>query len=347
MLEHFNIDDFAAVVLDESSILKSLDGALRTKIISGFSKTKYRLACTATPSPNDFVELGSHSEFLGVATRSEMQSTFFINDGGDTGKWRLKGHAKNDFWKWVCGWGAMIRSPETLGYDGSDFALPELTWHDVVVPVRHRYAGGMLFQMDAQTLQERRAARRDTIDDRVAKCAEIVETDPDGPWLIWCGLNDEADRIQAAIPGSTQVTGSDPWEQKEAASLAFASGKIKVLISKARIFGFGSNFQVCHKMIYLGLSDSFEQLYQSVRRCYRFGQQHPVDAYVVTSSLEGAVVRNIRRKEEDAEKMRREMEANTIEYVRSINSSRTARQMIASEPMVELRVPEWINSEDA
>jgi len=307
MLHHFDPTLFAGVVLDESSILKSYTSKTRDLIIESFQRTQFKLACTATPSPNDFMELGNHSEFLGVMTRVEMLATFFVHDGGETSKWRLKGHAEKDFWAWICKWAVTIDKPSDLGYSDDGFILPALTTHEHIVD--SKAADGALFAFQANTLQERQQARKSSIDDRVQMCADIVNATNE-PFLIWCNLNEEADKITAAIPGAVNVQGSDSSEKKERNLMAFTNGEIRVLVSKPSIAGFGMNWQHCAKMAFVGLSDSFEQYYQAVRRCWRFGQTKPVDVFVITSEAEGAVVKNIKDKEEKAEKMSRKIIEN-------------------------------------
>ena len=330
MLQHFKPEDYDAVVLDESSILKSYEGKFRNLIIDSFRDTPYRLACTSTPSPNDYMELGNHSEYLGILTRTEMLSTFFVHDGGETQKWRLKGHAETEFWKWVCSWAVMIRKPSDLGYDDKKFSLPPLNIHQRQVE-SDRPLGGMLFAMPAVTLEERRGARKDSIEDRVRMAAEIVATKPDEQWMVWCNLNGESERVTDAIPGAVEVTGSDDSDKKEAALTDFAAGKIRVMVSKPSICGFGMNFQSCHNVVFLGLSDSYESFYQAVRRFWRFGQKKPVDCYVVTSSAEGEVVKNIQRKEKDANRMAEEMVSNMHE----LNKENIRGSARTSVPYVE------------
>jgi superfamily II DNA or RNA helicase len=312
MLEHFDPDRYAGVVLDESSILKSYDGAFRNLIINTFAKTPYRLACTATPAPNDYMELGNHSEFLGVLTRTEMLSTFFVHDGGDTSKWRVKRHAQRDFWKWVCSWAVMMRKPSDLGYDDNGFILPPLVIEDVVLDVA-KPTDGRLFALPALTLQERQQARSATVEERAAAVAEIVSRKPDEPWLIWCNLNSESQAAASIIPGAVQVSGSDSRDDKESRMLGFSAGDVRVMVSKPSIAGYGMNWQHCPNVVFLGLSDSYEQFYQAIRRCWRFGQTKPVNCYIVTSSQEGAVTENIKRKEKDAAKMAEEMVNNMHE----------------------------------
>lgn len=301
-LHHFKSDPFGGIVLDESSILKSLDGSTR-KALTEFSESiPYRLCCTATPAPNDYMELGMHSEFLGVMKHTEMLSMFFVHDGGDTSKWRLKKHAEDEFWKWVCSWAVAIRKPSDLGFDDSRFVLPPLHIHQLTVP-NDLIEEGLLFPVEAKTLDERRGARRDSLTARVKACADVIAETKDRPWAVWCDLNVESQALSKAIPDSLEVTGSDPTEKKKTAAHNFVSGHSYKLVSKPSIFGWGMNWQHCDRVAFVGLSDSFEQFYQAVRRCWRFGQTRPVECYVITSEAEGAVVRNIERKQRQAEEM--------------------------------------------
>jgi superfamily II DNA or RNA helicase len=315
MLEHFDPDMFTGIVLDESSILKAYDGKTRTRIIEAFQQTPFRLACTATPAPNDYMELGNHAEFLSVMTRSEMLAMFFVHDGGETQKWRLKGHAQSRFWEWMCSWAVMIRKPSDLGYKDGDFILPEMVLHQCEVKVEE-ITSGFLFPVEAMTLQERLQARRDTTADRVEHAAAIVNATKE-PFLIWCNLNSESEMLKAAIPGAVEVKGSDSIEHKEKAMAGFTDGSIRVLVTKPSIAGFGMNWQHCSNMAFVGLSDSYEQFYQAVRRCWRFGQKSTVNVYIVTAETEGAVVANIKRKEADAMKMAEEM----VENMHDLNES--------------------------
>lgn len=315
MLDRFDPSRFAGVVLDESSILKAYDGKTRTQIIESFAKTPFRLACTATPAPNDFMELGNHAEFLGVMSRTEMLSMFFVHDGGETQQWRLKGHAESEFWKWLASWAVCIRKPSDLGYEDGDFVLPEIVMHQVTVKVDEP-TSGFLFPVEAQTLQERLKARRDTIAERVADCAAVANS-TDEPFLIWCNLNEESAQIKAAVRGAVEVKGADSPEHKEKAMLGFSAGEIRALVTKPSIAGFGMNWQHCSNMAFVGLSDSYEQFYQAVRRCWRFGQKKPVNVYVITAETEGAVVANIKRKEADAMRMAE----NMVAHMKDLNSA--------------------------
>ncbi|MDB5060129.1 MAG: hypothetical protein JWO59_3601 [Chloroflexi bacterium] len=316
MLPHFKPGDFAGVVLDESSILKAHDGKTRTSIIESFADTSYKLACTATPAPNDFMELGNHSQFLGVLSQHEMLAMYFVHDGGSTQDWRLKGHAEKDFWRWVASWACVIRKPSDLGYDDGAYTLPPLAIHEQRVDSPDMAESqGALFTLPAMTLQEQRQARRSSLDARVAACAEKVNATSD-QWLIWCELNAEGDALAAAIPGSVQVAGSDTPEHKERAMLDFAAGKIRVLVSKPSICGFGMNWQNCANVAFVGIGHSFEMFYQAIRRCWRFGQTRPVNVHIVISEAESAVLANVLRKEQDARRMGDQMVAHMNEFVR-------------------------------
>lgn len=298
VIEKFDLSEYAGIVLDESSILKSYTGKYCSYLIENCERIPFKLACTATPAPNDFMEIGTHSEFLGVMNRPEMLATYFVHDGGETQKWRLKGHAQELFWKWICSWAVMIRKPSDLGYSDCGFNLPALNITQAVVHSESN--GDYLFAMQANTLQERQRARKDSIDDRVAMAAEIVKSDKTAQWLLFCNLNEESDKLTKAIEGAVEVKGSDKDQHKEDSMKGFACGDVRVLVSKPSICGFGMNFQSCHNVIFVGLSDSYEQYYQSIRRCWRFGQKHDVNVYVVTADTEGAVVENIKRKDAES-----------------------------------------------
>jgi hypothetical protein len=521
-LQHFDPSRFAGVVLDESSILKSFNGATRNILIDRFSSTPMKLCATATPAPNDFMELGNHSEFFGVLTRTEMLSMFFVHDGGDTAKWRLKGHAEEEYWKWICGWAVMIRKPSDLGYSDAGFELPPLKLHHVTVE-SGKPMEGFLFPVEAQTLEERRNARRVSIDERVRACWEVIKhgenqravkgiqpalsptaqsraeregagvvspeqgqdrqepaqgiheslsrgepgqmathartagrgkqekaaeirqryavpgetegscadlsqrqagyeegatvkeirdhggriqlTDheaertmcdlsplgseskellsPGGPlprdeedtglvvhelqsrvgevqgfnpitsfshslsgeqWIVWCGLNAEQDAI-AKLCGNECVSiyGSLTEKEKEDRLDKWLRGEKRILISKVSIFGYGLNLQQCHNVVFLGLSDSYEAFYQAVRRCWRFGQIKPVNCYVISSEQEGAVVKNIERKERDAMKMAKEMVKHMSVYNTEAvrGTPRTGDAYEAAKPMA---LPGWITT---
>jgi hypothetical protein len=338
-MHHFDLASFSGVVLDESSILKAYDGKTRTSIIDAFRFTPYKLACTATPSPNDYMELGNHAEFLGAMSRTEMLSMFFVHDGGDTSKWRLKGHAANEFWKWIASWAVMLRKPSDLGYSDEGFVLPKVHIHhhtvktDVVME-------GYLFAIEARTLEERRKARKASMSDRVAKCAEIVSQNAD-PWLVWCDLNAEGDALEDAITSAVQIAGSDTNDFKERTMLDFADGNVPVLVSKPSICGYGMNFQVCPNMAFVGLSDSYEMYYQAKKRIDRYGQTKEVHIHIITSELESSVLKNIQRKEKDAQRMADEM----VQHMQVYNTESvhgTTRKIDAYNPRKQMIIPNWL-----
>lgn len=319
-LHHFNPADYAGIVLDESSIIKAYDGKMRKAIIDFARNIPYRLACTATPSPNDYMELGNHAEFLGIMSYTEMLATFFVHDGGETSKWRLKGHAEDAFWKWLSSWGVFLTRPSDLGYSDEGFDLPPLHTFQHVVP--SEAPEGALFAFEARGLQERRGARKESLERRVAKAVEIA-SQCEKPVMIWCGLNSESELLKKSIDGAVEVTGSDSDEHKEKSMMDFAAGKIDVMISKSSICGFGMNWQVCHNTIFVGMSDSFEALFQSTKRFHRHGQTKPVNRHLIISEAEGAVLQNVQRKEREFESMIQNMVEHTkkmnLENIRSLS----------------------------
>lgn len=318
-LHKFTASSFGGIILDESSILKAFTGKMRSDIINEFKQTPFKLACTATPAPNDHMELGNHAEFLGIKTRAEMLATFFVHDGGSTKDWRLKGHAVNNFWDWVAEWAVMLANPTDLGYDGTQFLLPPLKYHQVIADKSGFYV------KTAKTLNDRRDARRNSIDARVKIAAKIANADKDA-CIIWCDLNAESDRLKQAISDSAEIRGSHSSEYKEDTLLNFSNGQIKKLITKPSIAGFGMNWQHCNKIIFVGLSDSFERYYQAIRRCWRFGQKKEVNVYITISEKEGAVLANIKRKEKDFNKMLKGMIASTQKI--TANNIRGTERMI-------------------
>ncbi|CAB4198362.1 DEXDc domain containing protein [uncultured Caudovirales phage] len=313
-----NFAELHGIVLDESSILKSHNGKTRTAIIESCQSIPYRLSCTATPSPNDFDELGNQCEFLGVMTRSEMLATYFINDAGDTGTWILKGWGQSRFWEWMGSWAVVLRSPADIGFDGSRYDLPKLQYHEHVVATDT--VGDELFSRPAMGLAERRKAQRDSIQARCKALADIVNAEPNEPWLIWCHLNDEADLVESLLSDCINVQGSDSPEVKTKNMMAFTHGDLRVLCSKPKICGYGMNWQHCARMAFVGLDDSFEKFYQAVRRCYRFGQKREVQVHIFTAENEGQILQNIKRKE----LQHHEMSANMIEHMKDIMNKELA-----------------------
>ena len=329
-LHHFDLSQFVGVILDESSILKAFDGKTRTMLIDACAKVPYRLCATATPAPNDFTELGNHAEFLGVMSVTGMQATFFVHDSGDTGKWRLKGHAEDDFWQWMCSWSVLLRRPSDLGYDDGAYDLPPMNQVEHIVPVEGDAA---------RTLSERLRARRNSLEQRVAFAATLVPEDR--PCMLWANLNDECAALAEMIPGAVDLRGSDKEEEKERKIKGFVSGDIRVLISKPSICGFGLNFQHCADTVFVGLNDSFEQVYQAVRRFWRYGQTKTVNVHFVAASTEGAVLENLRRKEADADRMGAAMVANMADLSSDLVHS-ASRETDTYNPTLPVQVPAWL-----
>jgi len=326
-LDRFDLHVFGGIVLDESSILKSTDGHYKTMLINACKNIPFRLAATATPAPNDFMELGNHAEFLGVMSYNDMLATFFVHDGGSTQNWRLKGHADGEFWKWMASWAVMFRKPSDIGYKNDGYDLPPLKYHEHVVSVEYAPSieTGMLFPVQAQTLSERIAARRDTIENRVAKAIQI--TPHDRPFVWWCNLNSEAEMLAKGIQGAVNLHGGLSEKEKERILMAFSDGEISHLVTKASLAGFGMNWQHCADTGFVGLNDSFEQFYQAIRRFWRFGQAKDVNCHIIASEIEGATVANIRRKEKDADRMA----ASMVMYMADI-SSKTIRGLVRDTP---------------
>lgn len=343
-LHRYDPDDYAGIVLDESSIIKHHTSKTLGLLLDAFRDHAYKLACSATPAPNDWVELGTHAEFLGVCTRAEMLSEYFVHDGGKTQDWRLKGHARSAFWQWVSSWGALVRHPSDLGYPGERYTLPPLTTQDHVVNSGDAHlAAGLLFAgVDLGGIAERRAARKATLDARVKAAADLVNGTP-GSWIVWCDLNAEGEALRRAIPDAVEVSGSDKPEDKEAALSAFASGATRVLVTKPKIAGYGLNWQHCSQVCFVGVTDSWESYYQAVRRCYRFGQASEVRVHVVTSDAEGDVLTNLRRKDAAAAELAEALAAETSEAVRAsvVGAARTTNDYT---PTREMEVPSWLTT---
>jgi len=330
-------DQFQGVALDESSILKGMMGARRKEITDFASTIPYRLSCTATPSPNDFMELGTQSEFLGIMSQVEMLAMFFIHDGSDTSKWRLKGHGQKKFFEWLATWSVVIRNPSDLGFDGSRHELPPLIYHEHVIETDPT---DQLFVEPAQGLQDRNKARKDSVIDRVQKAADLANT-IEGPVLVWCNLNDESELLTKSIVDAVEVKGADKPEHKEKTLLGFAHNEVKCLVSKPKIAGFGMNWQNCQNMIFVSLSDSWEMYYQAIRRCWRFGQTKPVNVHVISADTEGAVIENIKRK--DAQNQ--ELGVSMVEHMKTVMEKEIFAAAIEKAEYlgdVEFKLPEWL-----
>jgi hypothetical protein len=312
LLDHFDASVFGAVVLDESSILKSLDGKTRQKLTAMFAQTPYRLCCTATPAPNDIAEISNHAEFLGVMSRNDMLATFFVHD--DEG-WRLKKHAREPFFRWLASWGMSIRRPSDLGYADDGYILPPLYVKPAFLPSEIQ-PDDRLFYTGLSGIGERAKVRKQTTASRVQAAADLINQ-TSGQWIAWCGLNSESTQLARLIPGSVEVTGSDALEEKVSAIEAFQDRQTRVLVTKSKIAGFGMNLQNCHQMAFVGLNDSWETFYQSIRRCYRFGQTEPVDVHIILSDHEEPIYQNVMRKEAEAARMSQHLIDNVQQFERA------------------------------
>lgn len=335
-LHRFDPQRWLAVVLDESSILKAITGKTRERLVQDWTVVPYRLACTATPAPNDLEELANHAEFLGVMTRRDMLASYFVHD--DDG-WRLKGHARDAFFRWMATWAVYLRRPSDLGFGDEDFRLPELRIHDHQVPVEWQ-PDTELFPALMPGVQGRRVARRQSLDGRVARAVEIVSSRP-GQWLVWCGLNAEQDAVAAALGGEcVSIAGATPEADRLERERAWRRGEVRVLVTKPSIFGWGLNWQHCHQMVFLGLSDSFEEYYQAIRRCWRFGQACPVDVEIVVSEVEGKVAENVWRKEHEHEQTAAEVIACMADAERAEVAGAAALE-VESEPRADAVDGSW------
>lgn len=337
-LEKFDPTSFVGIVLDESSIIKDFTGKFRNRLIEAYSQIPYKLACSATPSPNDYTELGNTAEFLGVMTRSEMLSMFFINDSGDTtASWRLKGHvADNKFWEWLSTWCVVLQRPSDLGFKDDGFILPELKIHEHVIPAEKT---GWFIE-HAEGLSGIRESMRDTMEDRCRLSAEIVNPSKD-QWCIWCSLNQESEMLSKLISGAVEVKGSDDPEHKEAALLGFAEANISRLVTKPKIAMWGLNFQNCCNSVVTGLSHSYEQFYQLVRRFYRFGQSKPVNIHIVIGEREMGVLDTIKRKE----KQMADMFAGMVRHMQKLTIqelSHSTRKTTPYNPTIEMKLPKFL-----
>ena len=339
-LEHFRPSDFAGVVCDESSILKSFDGARRNEITDFMRKVPYRLLATATAAPNDFIELGTSSEALGYMGHVDMLARFFKNDQnnltgrrmyGEAPKWRFKGHAERPFWQWVTSWARACRTPSDLGFEDGRFILPPLQETDHLIST-DTVPEGMLFSMPATDLREQRAEKKRTVRERCEQVAAMV-SNTGQPALVWCHLNEEGDLLQELIPDAIQVAGADRDDVKEQRLIDFAEGKARVLITKPKIGAWGLNFQHCNHVTYFP-SHSFEQYYQSVRRCWRFGQSRPVTVDIVLTEGERRIMENLQRKRHQAEQMFSNLVA---EMSNSLQIQKTPY------PVNTITVPSWMS----
>lgn len=349
MMDHFDAGAFVGVVLDESSILKGEDSKTRVAVIDKFAATPYRLSCTATPSPNDYMEIGSQAEFLGVMRHSEMLAMFFTHDGGETSKWRLKGHGKTRFWEWLATWMTFIRNPSDLGFDGSRYILPPMKTHECRIDSdsqpKKSIVGTLGLNIDVAqnrsiTMAEHREIRKSSVRERCQFTANMVNNSNDY-WVVWCNLNEESSLLASMIPDAVEVHGSLPIDVKESRLVAFSTGKARVIISKPKICGFGLNWQHCNRMVFVGIDYSYEKFYQAVRRCYRFGQSREVDVYLVYTSAEGNVKQILDRKRDQTDNMADEM-LNHMRGFTKRDVLGTSAQKTDYNPGIQIELPSFL-----
>ena len=334
-IENLNIGDYIGVVLDESSILKNFDGATKQLIIDSFKDTRYKLACTATPSPNDVMELGNHAEFLDVMSRNEMLAMYFIHDGGNTSSWRLKGHCEQMFWDFVSDWATMIEKPSDIGFSDDGYILPPLHLIEDHIRTKKR-DNGLLFNDTAVNATCYNEELRQTINERMDEVARIVNGNPDDNFIVWIKQDAEGDLLRRLIPDAVEVRGSERPEVKESKLLGFGRNEFRVLVTKLKIAQFGLNYQNCHNQIFASLDFSFESTYQGIRRCYRFGQTHEVNITLICTDTMQNVRETIQRKQTQFETMQAAMTAATN---RNISAKSKFKQTAGTQSM---RLPSFI-----
>lgn len=346
-IHKYSPDDFGAVVLDESSIIKHQTSKTFSTLTDMFARTAFKLCATATPSPNDYTELGTHAEFLGICTRQEMLAEFFCHDGGETQVWRLKGHARTAFWKWIASWGALLRKPSDLGHSDEGYNLPGLNvyQHTIAADADMVKESGFLFAQEATDLMDRRRARKASLSARVTEVSELVMVKEKAEkFVVWCDLNVEQDLLaQAFGDDCVSVYGSLDADEKERRVLQFLNGERRILLSKSSICGFGINIQTAARMVFVGVTDSYESYYQAVRRCYRFGQRREVDVHIYASEVEGSVVKNLARKEAESKKMAEELSSETRDAVRAEVHGQTRTTNVYKPGAIVM--PKWLVSE--
>lgn len=334
-IDNLCIADYLGVVLDESSILKNFDGATKQLIIDSFKKTPYKLACTATPSPNDVMELGNHAEFLDVMSRNEMLAMYFIHDGGNTSSWRLKGHCEQMFWDFVSDWATMIEKPSDIGFSDDGYILPPLHLIEDHIETAKR-DDGLLFNDTAVNATNYNVELRQTVEERMNRVAEIVNSRKEDNFIVWIKQDAEGDILRRLIPDAVEVRGSEKPEVKEEKLLGFGQNKFRVLVTKLKIAQFGLNYQNCHNQIFASLDFSFESTYQGIRRCYRFGQTEEVNIILICTDTMQNVRETIQRKQEAFEDMQRKMTAATN---RNISAKNKFKQTKGTQTMM---LPQFI-----
>lgn len=336
-LAKLDLSRFGAVVLDESSILKSFAGATKRALVEAFRDTPYRLAATATPAPNDHVELGTHSEFLGIMGSMEMLCRWFINDTSTASQdWRLKGHATADFWSWVASWARAASLPSDLGGDDAGFILPRMNvrLHTVGVDLTQDADQGMLFRIPDNSATSVHKEKARTLSERVGQAAEIANGH-DGFVIVWCERDDESAALTKAIPDAVEVRGSMPMEAKEEALDTFTTGQSRVIVTKPRIAGFGLNWQHADCQVFASLSHSYERYYQAIRRSWRFGQTREVTANIVIAETEHGIWRNVQRKAADHDRMKAAM-------AEAMRGAQTESHRRAYDKSPEVSLPDFL-----
>lgn len=329
-IDNLCIADYLGVVLDESSILKNFDGATKQLIIDSFKSTPYKLACTATPSPNDVMELGNHAEFLDIMSRNEMLAMYFIHDGGNTSSWRLKGHCEQMFWDFVSDWATMIEKPSDIGFSDDGYILPPLHLIEDHIETAKR-DDGLLFNDTAVNATNYNVELRQTMEERMNRVAEIVNSRKNDNFIVWIKQDAEGDILRQLIPDAVEVRGSEKPEVKEEKLLGFGQNKFRVLVTKLKIAQFGLNYQNCHNQIFASLDFSFESTYQGIRRCYRFGQTEEVNIILICTDTMQNVRETIQRKQEAFEDMQRKMTAATN---RNISAKNKFKQTKGTQTMM-------------
>lgn len=335
----FDFDKFGGIVLDESSILKAFTGKYKKELIAKAKNIKYKLACTATPAPNDIMEIGNHSEFLDVMNSNEMLSRWFILDTMNLGKYRLKKHAVESFWKWVASWACCLSTPSDLGFSDEGFILPPLKYENVVVQSKALKKKGQLFAVQSKiSATNLHKELRMSLLDRVEQAKRLVDSKPDENWIVWCNTNYEADELRKALPCAVEVRGSDKDTVKKKKLMDFTTGKEQKIITKPSIAGFGLNWQHCNNVIVVGLSYSYEMLYQAIRRSWRFGQKKPVTVYLIQSENEKVIAETVQRKAEEHINMQKQM--SKVNFISMDEQSSNVRNM--TESNVETIYPIWL-----
>lgn len=345
-LHKFDPAYFVAVVLDESSCVKEFKSKTRRDLCTKFKDTPYRLACTATPAPNAWMELGNHCEFLGVMPSNEMLSRWFINDTMRAGEYTLLGHAEKDFWRWVCGWALCLSKPSDMGdYSDEGYVLPDVSYRFEVVEVEAPPRPGELYPTEAINVHTMHREKRETCEARANRVAEVLATDPEDFWVVWCDTDYEADQLVEVLPGAVEVRGSMPEKKKEKLIDLFASRQARVLITKPDIAGLGLNFQHCRNVAFVGLSYSFEKFYQAVRRCWRFGQSRPVRVWIVQGEAEAAITDTVFRKAEAHARMQASM-ADAMKQTQ-VELLQGDRPLSKYQPRRKMEVPAWLSRKSA